>query len=93
MYLIPYNLIIFFIIQNILKLSKSYQGPNAEGSPYIWLDIQALAVFDTKETCKLHAPKIFDVLTKLTGQPKENIHLLLKPLEKHNIGVNGTIKE
>ena len=69
------------------------QGPNAEGSPYIWLDIQALAVFDTKETCKLHAPKIFEVLTKLTGQPKENIHLLLKPLEKHNIGVNGTIKE
>ena len=70
-----------------------FQGPNSEGIPYLMVEIQAIAVFDTKETCKLHAPKIFQALTKLSGQPQENIHVLLKPLEKHNVAVNGAIKE
>ena len=70
-----------------------FQGPDSESTPYIVVEIAAIAVFDTKDTCKVHAPKIFQALTKFTGQPQENIHVLMKPLEKHNVAVNGTIKE
>ena len=70
-----------------------FQGPDSESTPYIVVEIAAIAVFDTKDTCKVHAPKIFQALTKFTGQPQENIHVLMKPLEKHNVAVNGAIKE
>ena len=86
--------ITFEIFEDFCSFRKFiFQGPNSEGIPYLMVEIQAIAVFDTKETCKLHAPKIFQALTKLSGQPQENIHVLLKPLEKHNVAVNGAIKE
>merc|ERR1711944_222929 len=63
--------------------------PNNENSPYIWLEIQSIGSFDEKEKCQSLAPKILDAVTKLTDVPKENIHLLLKTLERHQCVMNG----
>ena len=74
----------------ILYLKITFlKTPNNENSPYIWLEIQSIGSFDEKEKCQSLAPKILDAVTKLTDVPKENIHLLLKTLERHQCVMNG----
>jgi len=63
--------------------------PNNEDSPYIWLEIQSIGSFDEAENCRTVAPKILDALSKLTDVPKESIHLLLKPVARHECVMNG----
>jgi len=53
------------------------------------LEIQSIGSFDDPQKCRDMAPKIVEALTKLTGEPKENIHLLLKPVARHECVMNG----
>ena len=55
------------------------------------MEIQSVGSFDDKEKCREFAPKIVEALMKLTDLPKENIHLLLKPVARHEVVMNGAI--
>merc|ERR1712026_26248 len=77
----------------ILETDKNMSmGPNNESIPYIYLEIRALKVFDTREQVILHMPKMFEIVTESTGLKQDQIHILLAPVEPFYLGVYGSIK-
>ena len=46
----------------ILETDKNMsKGPNNESTPYIYMEIRALKVFDTREQMVQHMPKLFGI--------------------------------
>jgi len=77
----------------ILETDKNMsKGPNNETTPYIYMEIRALKVFDTREQMVQHMPKLFGIMTDLTGLGQDQIHILAAPVEPFYLGVNGSIK-
>ena len=66
-----------------------FQGPNSEEAPYIWIEIRAMNVFDSLENCEIPCPKLFEAVMRLSGLPKEQIHILMGPVEPFQMGHNG----
>ena len=66
-----------------------FQGPNSEGAPYIWIEIRAMNVFDSPENCESLCPKLFEAVMRLIGLSKEQIHILIGPVEPFQMGHNG----
>ena len=81
-------------ILNRLKYQTSnyvlpFQGPNSEGTPYIWIEIRAMNVFDSQDNCESLCPKLFEAVMRLIGLSKEQIHILIGPVEPFQMGHNG----
>ena len=68
-----------------------FQGPDNEGAPYIWMEFRSIRTFDSKDNCKELCPKLFDAVIKLSGLTKEQIHILMGPLEPLQMGHEGAI--
>ena len=86
-YLFRYVLVYFKLISTSLFL----QGPDAEGVPYIWMEFRSLRTFDSKDDCKVLCPKLFEAVIKLSGLTKEQIHILMGPVEPLQMGHEGAI--
>ena len=69
----------------------NFQGPDNEGSPYIWMEVRSIRTFDEKDECKRLCPLLFDVVTKLSGLSKEQVHILMGPLPPLQMGHDGAI--
>ena len=72
-------------------ITSKFQGPNNEGEPYVWMEVRSIRTFDDKEDCKTLCPKMFDVVMKHTGLSKEQIHILMGPLNPMQMGHEGQI--
>lgn len=76
----------------ILETDKCMsKGPDNEGAPYIWMEFRSIRTFDSKDNCKELCPKLFDAVIKLSGLTKEQIHILMGPLEPLQMGHEGAI--
>ena len=68
-----------------------FKGPDAEGQPYILMEFRAFKIFDLKDDCKVICKKLFDSVIKLSGLTKEQIHILMGPVEPLQMGHEGAI--
>ena len=46
-------------------------------------------VFDSSENCESLCPKLFEAVMRLSGLPKEQIHILMGPVEPFQMGHEG----
>ena len=67
------------------------QGPNNAGEPYIYIEFRSLKTFDKKEDCHEMCPKLFEAVTKVTGLPKERVHIMMGPCLPFQVGWEGSI--
>ena len=67
------------------------QGFDAQGVPYIWIEIQAIKCFDSKDDCDFLCPKLFEAVISSSGLTKQQIHILMGPLEPFQMGHEGKI--
>ena len=91
---------IFFSLKTVFSINFNFnhwlpnflfQGPDNEGAPYIWMEFRSIRTFDSKDNCKELCPKLFDAVIKLSGLTKEQIHILMGPLEPLQMGHEGAI--
>ena len=46
-------------------------------------------VFDSSKSCESLCPELFEAVMRLSGLPKEQIHILMGPVEPFKMGHEG----
>jgi hypothetical protein len=78
-------------ITNPRMIPSSSQGPNNADKKYLQVRIEAWQKFDTADLTAKFVPLISDVLVKETGLTKEQMHIVLYPIDLWRIGKDGQI--
>ena len=69
----------------------SFQGADNENQPFLWMELRALRIFDTKEQVQEVMPKVFEVMTQVSGLKNDQMFILIAPMEPFYIGLEGQV--
>ena len=75
----------------VKKIFKNFQGANNENQPFLWMELRALRIFDTKEQVSEVMPKVFDIMTEATGLKNDQMFILIAPMDPFYIGLEGKV--
>jgi hypothetical protein len=60
-------------ISHYNHLKAFFQGPDNSSSPYLLVEVESLAIFESKDNCRKFMPPIFDYLQTETGCTKDQV--------------------
>ena len=79
-------------IENPIKrFAISFQGADNENQPFLWMELRALRIFDTKEQVQEVMPKVFQVMTEVSGLKNDQMFILIAPMDPFYIGLEGNV--
>ncbi len=55
------------------NIKRNFQGPDNSSSPYLLVEVESLAIFESKDNCRKFMPPIFDYLQTETGCTKDQV--------------------
>ena len=55
------------------------------------MELRALRIFDTKEQVQEVMPKVFEVMTQVSGLKNDQMFILIAPMEPFYIGLEGQV--
>eukprot|EP00093_Oithona_nana_P003914 03914.XXX_144276_144684_1 [CDS] Oithona nana genome sequencing. len=77
-----------WILETDKQMSK---GADNENQPFLWMELRALRIFDTKEQVQEVMPKVFEVMTQVSGLKNDQMFILIAPMEPFYIGLEGKV--
>ena len=55
------------------------------------MELRALRIFDTKEQVQEVMPKVFEVMTQVSGLKNDQMFILIAPMDPFYIGLEGKV--